>query len=1008
MAAELSTDIGDQHAKRSPSRRFTGALRSLLGSIPIPFMSGTKPNQDRSMESGGLRQSNSEDSKNSGSIAPKSTNLRGDNDRTVLPENVMPQPSGKNVITTDDSDSEVEITRIEYPSPSRAIKSGKSSENSIVSRRDRSLRKRSPRSTEKNEVLSRDRDLLPENLSEQRLPRKRKKFKSFESNKKRVIINPSSESESEVTGEPNVSVSTPKTHNVSQKSPQSLQSSKHSDHKTAGSENNTNQTAVQNNVSDETLNGKHNLGQDKVSRKPKLSHEKEFHYSEDELDTSRVEYVGLNSALSSTYEAELLRSIEEAENSRLYVTRTQLQAEDVDDEKLSAKIEAQFKILAMPRGEVDNTEGENAIEKQAMDIQGQSEKTQSPDHDNPRDESCENVFREQNDKFNIAARSAIDDTENVIEEGTMENQKDHNQNHVDQVAIESNASGNIKLVSPPAVQDSEKNVDHEDVPRLFQGSHYPRLSVPQPSSPPRNSTFTLSSPHKGVLEAGVVHQIIIHSETDNPFHDNSIDVELRQNDDNTLGANTEEHAEDREKRRVRNRKRRQGAERKLFRLQRKNRLLKVESIPTESEVVENGMNEEIPSEAEIARADFNSADLVEKSKFTEEKDTDEDVRRRVGNSEGLMKELAPGISNDNVNCTNQSREQGSALSQREEEKSDSTKLIYGNGPGHSTDGGCLKSTVSIDPEDVEDSGPFHPPVQSTQTPSSPIVSKTQQNQDENIHNDNEADYQNTERSPIPELRMIKANIEAPEQSVSGQSTSPLPIDQDNSGSFSPLSSQKIVQQPVSPKNFEFQEFESSPHQSGGSHDKSSLQTPHAQEELAITGHEKISDIISISSGLSSRGSNVSLQSMENDANSEPQPHSQGKSNSIPNSDTTFLGTVIPNSSQSIQASQRRMPITSQIAINSSQESQMNSTIESLKQVKEPTKPENSLRPRNKRVPQRTVRGETVDFASSEIVTVDSESEPESAPVSIAEIIRRRFAEAGTKFDGFKVDDDSDD
>ncbi|KAM9914120.1 hypothetical protein OXX69_000968 [Metschnikowia pulcherrima] len=994
MAAELSTDIGDQHANRSPSRRFRGALRSLLGSIPIPFMSGTKPNQDKDKGSVSLRQSNSEDSENSGSIAPKSTNIRGDNDRTVLPENVMPQQSGKNVITTDDSDSEVEITRIEYPSPSRPIKSGISSENSIVSRRDRSLRKRSPISTEKIDILSRDRDLLPENLSEQRLPRKRKKFKSFESNKKRVIINPSSESESEVTGEPNVS--TPKSHNVSQKSPQSLQSPKHTNHKSAGDENNTNQTAVQITVSDETLNEKHNPGQAKASPKPKSSHEKEFHYSEDELDTSRVEYVGLNSALSSTYEAELLRSIEEAENSRLYVTRTQVQAEDVDDEKLSAEIEAQFKILAMPRGEVDNTEGENATEKQAMHFQEQSEKTQSPHHGNPRDESGENVFREQNDKDNIAARSAIDVTENVIEEGTMENQKDHNQNHVDQVAIESNASGNIKLVSPPAVQDSEKNVDHEDVPRLFQGSHYPRLSVPQPSSPPRNSTFTLSSPHKGVLEAGVVHQIIIHSETDHPFHDNSIDVELRQDHDNTLDANTEEHAEDREKRRVRNRKRRQGAERKLFRLQRKNRLLKVESIPTESEVVENGTNEGMTSEVEIARADSNSPKLVEKSKFTEEKDTDEDVRGRVGNSEGSMKELAPGISNDNVHCTNQSREQGSALSQKEE----------GNNPGHSTDGECSKSTVRIDPEDVENSGPFHPPVQSTQTPSSPIVSKTQQNQDENIHNVNKADCQNTERSPISELRMIKANIEAPEQSVSGKSASPLPIDQDNSGSFSPLSSQKNVQQPVSPENFEFQEFESSPHQSG-SHDKSSLQTPHAQEELGITGHENISDIISISSGLSSRGSNVSLQSMDNNANSEPQPYSQGKTNSIPNSDTTFLGTVIPNSSQSIQASQRRMPLTSQIAINSSQESQINSTIESLKQVKEPTKSENSSRSRNKRVPQRTVRGETVDFASSEIVTVDSESEPESAPVSIAEIIRRRFAEAGTKFDGFKVDDDSD-
>ncbi|KAM9901929.1 hypothetical protein OXX79_004251 [Metschnikowia pulcherrima] len=148
--------------------------------------------------------------------------------------------------------------------------------------------------------------------------------------------------------------------------------------------------------------------------------------------------------------------------------------------------------------------------------------------------------------------------------------------------------------------------------------------------------------------------------------------------------------------------------------------------------------------------------------------------------------------------------------------------------------------------------------------------------------------------------------------------------------------------------------------------------------------------------------------MNNNANSEPQPHSQGKSNSVSNSDTTFLGTVIPNSSQSIQASQRRMPLTSQIAINSSQESQMHSTIESFKQVKEPTKSENPSRPRNKRVSQRTVRGEAVDFASPEIVTVDSESEPESAPVSIAEIIRRRFAEAGTKFDGFKVDDDSDD
>ncbi|KAF8001359.1 hypothetical protein HF325_003860 [Metschnikowia pulcherrima] len=148
--------------------------------------------------------------------------------------------------------------------------------------------------------------------------------------------------------------------------------------------------------------------------------------------------------------------------------------------------------------------------------------------------------------------------------------------------------------------------------------------------------------------------------------------------------------------------------------------------------------------------------------------------------------------------------------------------------------------------------------------------------------------------------------------------------------------------------------------------------------------------------------------MDNDANSEPQRYSQGKSNSIPNSDTTFLGTVIPNSSQSIQASQMRMPLTSQIAINSSQESQMNSTVESFKQVKEPTKLENSSYLRNKRVSQRTVRGETIDFASSKIVTVDSESEPELAPVSIAEIIRRRFAEAGTKFDGFKVDDDSDD
>ncbi|KAF8001352.1 hypothetical protein HF325_003853 [Metschnikowia pulcherrima] len=595
MAAELSTDIGDQHAKRLPSRRFTGALRSLLGSIPIPFMLGTKPNQDKEKGSVSLRQLNSEDSENLGSIAPKLTNLRGDNDRTVLPENVMPQPLGKNVITTDDSDSEVEITRIEYPSPLRPIRSGKSRENLIVNRRHRSLRKRLPISTEKNDVLSRDRDLLPKTLSEQRLPRKRKKFKSFESNKKRVIINPSSESESEVTGEPNVSVSTPKSHNVSQKLSQSLQSSKHSDHKSLSDEKNLIQTAVQTNVSDESLNEKHNPGQAKVLPKPKSSHEKEFHYSEDELDTSRVEYVGLNSALSSTYEAELLRLIEEAENLRLYVTRTQVQAEDVDDEKLLAEIEAQFKILAMPRGVEHNSEGENgnAIEGPEMDFQRQTKGNQSPDHDNPRDESGENVFQEQNDKDNVAARSAIDVTENVIEEGTMENQEDQNQKHVDQVVNELNASGNIKLslllrskilrrmLIMKTCQDCSKGrITHV----FWCHSHHRR---------PATAHFTLSSPHKGVLEAGVVHQIIIHSETDHPFIDDSNDVELHQAPDNALGANTEEHAEDREE-------------------------------TPESEVIENGMNKEISSEVETARADSNSPDLVEKSKFTEEKDTDED------------------------------------------------------------------------------------------------------------------------------------------------------------------------------------------------------------------------------------------------------------------------------------------------------------------------------------------------------------------------------------------------
>ncbi|GEQ72281.1 hypothetical protein JCM33374_g5968 [Metschnikowia sp. JCM 33374] len=97
------------------------------------------------------------------------------------------------------------------------------------------------------------------------------------------------------------------------------------------------------------------------------------------------------------------------------------------------------------------------------------------------------------------------------------------------------------------------------------------------------------------------------------------------------------------------------------------------------------------------------------------------------------------------------------------------------------------------------------------------------------------------------------------------------------------------------------------------------------------------EIIVVSSGSSSRRSSVAFSSTENVRNQDGlnPSYSQKGGSSQSHADTTDFGTVIPNSSQSIKASQRRNPLTSQIAVNSSQESQINSSVVYTNQTQEP-------------------------------------------------------------------------
>lgn len=853
----------------SPSG-FSGAIRGLFDTLKRPFTLPKKrylgignEEDDKNDKNHPERAKNTVLKRSIGTILPEKTSFLKETEKSGLYEVLLP----KNMVVLDFSDdSDLEITDVVYPSrKTDSFSSPKIKQNTFPQKSKLPQVQVPPKPPKPTDFLA-QKDILPPELSEQRIPQKRKKFKRFERNKKHVIVNPSSESEIEDTPDSSFNAPTP-----SKPPKKHLESFQRSRAEISPPESKKIANAVVANVESELPqeNTQRTISPDNLSPKTHAS---------DHQSSSQVERLGVKSNLFRFYVAQLTKEIEEAERLELEISLADLEAGLVDEEDVSAEIDNHFMKF-------NNLSLLDQVEGYSKEKHPQNEQTETRDHENITDPNNNGISRNGQVKAILLDTESSEESEGYVETGTGDqfaintvadprNTDKQKESSILEQVIGENTQ--VKPKQPTGItvlvpENVEKDLSTENP---FRYTH--RIS-----SIPESPLKFLKSANIGV-ETPLKSNITLKGlqiEQVSPFFE----------EDYLISSE-----EDREKQRTKNRKRRYGYQRKMWREQRK-----------------NGINGEVPKPSNLEKENSNEGQVdvqaTAKSPHTEKSAAV--VLYNLQSSPPI-----PRPSNDFLDI-----------------------------PSSNEDNEWTRS-VFVEPE-VEYSPSF---AQRNLSVSRSESNGRPEKEKEVISDEND-------KSSNVQHNILQTHSEDLSQVQNANMSSGTHIGK-TSGETK-KSSPKLSTQNLQKTNHFSPEF--------------SLPLPVSDQESP--------EVIIISLGSSSRSSVISLQAEDHLNTQESQNLRNLGMSQFPNDTVDFGGTVIPNSSQSIQASQRRNPLTSQIAINSSQESQINSSIASLNHLQGLRRSSGAHMGTSSKISQNK---------SSE--QVKPKDEPESKPKTLAEIMKENF------------------
>lgn len=863
----------------SPSG-FSGAIRGLFDTLKRPFTLPKKrdlgirneedDNNDKKDKNPAERAKNTVLKRSIGTILPEKTSFLKETEKSGLYGVLLP----KNMVVMDFSDnSDLEITDVVYPSrKTDSFSSPKIKQNTFPQKFKLPQVQVPPKPTTS---LAQE-DILPPELSEQRIPQKRKKFKRFERNKKHVIVNPSSESEIEGTPDSSFNAPTP-----SKPPKKHLESFQRSRAEISPPESKKIANAVVENVESELPqeNTQRTISPDNLSSK---------NHASDHQSSSQVERLGVKSSLFRFYVAQLTKEIEDAERLELEISLADLEAGIVDEEDVSVEIDNHFMKLNN-LSLLDQVEGSN------KEKHPQNEQTEARGHENITDPNSNGISKNGQVKAILLDTESSEESEGYVETGTGDqfainlladpkNTDKQKESYILEQVIGENTQENPKYpigITVLVPEKIEKDLSTEN------SSRYPHRI----SSIPENPLKFLKSAHLGVetpLKSNITLKGLQVTQV-SPFFE----------EDYLISSE-----EDREKQRTKNRKRRYGYQRKMWREQRK-----------------NGINGQVPKPSDLEKENSNEGQVdvrtTAKSPHTEKSAAV--VLYNLQSSPPI-----PRLSNDflDIPSSNEDNEWTRSVFVEPEVEYSPSSAQRNFSVSRSESNGCPEKEKEVISEE--------------NNKSSNVQHKTSK-----THSEDLSQVQNANISSGTHIGKTSGETEEP--NLSAQNLQ-------KTNHFSP-------------------EF--------------SLPLPVSDQE----GPE----VIIISLGSSSRSSVISLQAEDHLNTQESQNLRNLGMSQFPNDTVDFGGTVIPNSSQSIQASQRRNPLTSQIAINSSQESQIDSSIASLNHLQGLRRSSGAHMGTSSKISQNK---------SSE--QVKPKDEPESKPKTLAEIMKENFEKAGNKFRGFDV------
>ncbi|OBA24266.1 hypothetical protein METBIDRAFT_121629 [Metschnikowia bicuspidata var. bicuspidata NRRL YB-4993] len=822
MAIEASAGLDQRNIDRAPPRPsseaspgFPGMIRRIVDRI-LPFMLGPNEENSKIGISEELLPEPSNNNEKPGFLGKRLVGLRGkasDNRKNNNKGNESQQE--KNQLPYEDaSESDIEITGSFYPEEADASSPGFA--NKIAPLREHHSLEKSRTPAQHADISSPY--MLPRSFNEQRIPRKRKRFKAFERNTKHVIINPSSESDDEgadsdiqtlllaVTGKPTVK-------------------------KTANSILNSSNCSPKNDTSGKLTHAKPSVP------KPYLpvpsSEADERSSGESDFDSSMAEYVVLGSSLFRACEADLINEHREAANEQFELCQKDWVMDTRDPDEVLKELRA-----FMRREKHVSVRGQ----QDAPALETFPSPTQQVDH----------INQEVAVRSDVAVRkSSEEETAQTSPKTSFQRPKDENEdNDACPKVFEDEPCQDASNAFP--AHEKTTSPKETEIPNLHSSS-----SILRTSTPPEEIQH--EAPSK--VEGATTEQV-------SQVKDN-LSSEAPAPDDNSKRQS---------KRGLRNKKRKSGSERKMWRQQKKTRVTKPNDSdanleePGEVEVPDGKQSLSIPSSQALAPVQDPLSPLASKTSrkllaATQGQNETESCLDGTHIKKAYSPIMFCGSSSNVLNQALREYGEGSEFS-----VTDNIKTSFGDN--------LLQGAHTI--SDTTLLGPS----QSTSTQSNP-------------------------QKLLPSIASVD-------------------------------------------------------------HDclKSSLRLFH--------GHSENPEVISISLGSSRRESIISIDSLEESGNSLVLRLKHLASLSQLLHDITIHDTVIPNSSQSVQASQQRNPMTSQIAVNSSQDVDSDNTISSLvEQLSQ-------------------IRALSLSKNCEELALNNK---------SFAEIIREKFIEAGNNFSGFGIDSD---